>query len=217
MLSVSPLRLIPIGAITGIENVRIDLFRVADVADVDGLHEVRRGIGHFRDFARDHQLGVLAGDADRLAPMQVYCRDDLLVDQARQHHLHDLDGRFVGDAQAIDELALQLQPFQHTGDLWSTAVHNDGVHARLLQEHDVLGKCRRQCGVAHRMSAILYDHSLPIVALHMRQGLGENACLGMRERDGVPSGGFAVLTLGNVALGHLPLSSRAPTCRIRDL
>ena len=53
---------------------------------------------------RDHQVGILAADADGLAALAVDGGDDLLVDGAGEHHLDDLDGRLVRDAQSVHEL-----------------------------------------------------------------------------------------------------------------
>ena len=52
---------------------------------------------------------VLAGQADRLAAVLVDEADDVLVDLAAQHHLDDVHGLVVGDAHALDELALLAQ------------------------------------------------------------------------------------------------------------
>ena len=169
-----------VGGRDHLDDVRIDLGGIADVADVDRLHQVRFRVRHLGDLAGDHQVGVLAGDADRLAALPVDGRDDILVDEARQHHLDHLDGGLVGDAQAVHELALEREPLQHAGDLRAAAVHDDGVHARLLEEHDVLGEGRRQGRVAHGVAAVLDHHGLPVVALHVRQGLGEDARLQVR-------------------------------------
>ena len=50
---------------------------------------------------------------------------DLLVDRAGEHHLDHLDGRRVGDAQAVDEGARDVEPLQHVADLRPAAVHHD--------------------------------------------------------------------------------------------
>ena len=87
-----------------VDDVRVDLDRIADIADVDRLHQVRLGVGHLGDLARDHQVGVFAADADGLAALPVDGRDDVLVDEAGEDHLDHLDGGLVGDAQALHEV-----------------------------------------------------------------------------------------------------------------
>ena len=77
---------------------------------------------------------------------------------------------------------LSCQPLQHAGDLRAAAVHDDGVHARLLEQHDVLGEGRRQRRIAHGVAAVLDHHGLPVVALHVRQGFGQDARLQVRGR-----------------------------------
>ena len=77
---------------------------------------------------------------------------------------------------------LSCEALEHAGDLRAAAVHDDGVHAGLLQEHDILGEGCRQFGIAHGMAAVFDDHGLPVVALHVRQGLGQDAGLGDRRQ-----------------------------------
>src|SRR5690606_32718068 len=74
------------------------------VADVHRLHDVRFRIGHLRDAAGDHKVGILAADANRLTTLAIDGRDDLLIDGAGEHHLDHLDRRLVRDAEAVYEL-----------------------------------------------------------------------------------------------------------------
>ena len=55
---------------------------------------------------RADEGAVLAGEADRLAAGLVDELDDFLVDLAAEHHLDHVHGLGVGDAHALDELAL---------------------------------------------------------------------------------------------------------------
>src|SRR5215471_11371791 len=144
-----------VGTGNHLDDMRIDLRGIAYVADVDGLHQVGFGVRHLGDLASNHEVGILAGDADRFAALAVDGGDDVLVDEARQHHLHHLDRRLVRDPEAVHELALQLKALEHAGDLRSPTMDDDGVYTRLLQEHDVLREGRRQRGVAHGVTAIL--------------------------------------------------------------
>src|SRR5205085_5784847 len=86
-----------------------------------------------RELARADQVRILAGKPDRIAAARVDCRDDLLVDGAREHHLDDLDGGAVGDAEPVDEIALDPEPLQHLADLRPAAVNAERVDADLLQ------------------------------------------------------------------------------------
>src|SRR6185503_18518832 len=81
------------------------------------------------------------------------------------------------------------------------AVHDDGVHAGLLEEHDILGKGGRERRIAHGMAAIFDDDGLPVVALHMRQGLGEDTRLHERRWRRLAGARYLLL------LRHLPRSS----------
>mgnify|MGYP002132784430 CR=1 FL=1 len=51
------------------DDVRIDLVRLADVADVDRHHQIGLRVGHLGNLLGDHQIGILAGDADGLATL----------------------------------------------------------------------------------------------------------------------------------------------------
>ena len=80
--------------------------------------------------ARKHHVAVLAAQADRLAAGRVDEADDLLVDRAREHHLDDLDGGGIGDAQPAGELRLDAEPLEHLADLRPAAVHHHRIDAR---------------------------------------------------------------------------------------
>ena len=60
--------------------------------------------------ATAEQQPVVAAQPDRRLPVAVDAQDDVLVDLADEHHLRDLDGVGVGDAQAADELDRQPEP-----------------------------------------------------------------------------------------------------------
>jgi len=91
-------------------------------------------------FRRRHHVAVLAAQADRLAAGLVDIADQLLVDRAREHHLDDLDGRGIGDAQARREFRFDTEPLQHGRDLRPAAMHHHRIDRGLLQKHD----CRAQ-------------------------------------------------------------------------
>ena len=59
---------------------------------------------------------LLAGHADREAAGAVDGGHDLLIDRARQHHLDDLDGGAVSNAQPVDERTLDLEALKHRPD-----------------------------------------------------------------------------------------------------
>ncbi len=146
-----------------------------------------------------HHVAVLAAQPDGLAALRRDPADDLLVDGAGQHHLDDLDRGLVGDAQARLELALDPEPLQHRPDLRSAAVHHDGFEARLLEQNDVLGEILRRRLVAHGVPAVLDDHHLLVVALHVRQSLHED--LGALVRGGGHAGGGGLGAGGGVGHG----------------
>ena len=105
---------------------------------------------------RGDHVAVLAAQADRPAALGVDEADDLLVDRAGEHHLDDLDGRLVGDAQAGGKLRLDAELFQHGADLRAAAMHDDRVHAGLLEQHHVAGEIARDRLVAHGVAAVFH-------------------------------------------------------------
>jgi hypothetical protein len=46
-------------------------------------------------------------------------------------------------------------------------MHDDRVHAGLLDQHDVAGKIGGEHRIAHGVAAILHHHGLAVVALHI--------------------------------------------------
>ncbi|MNW06841.1 hypothetical protein D3C71_2033160 [compost metagenome] len=56
-------------------------------------------------------------------------------------------------------------------------MHDDRVDARLLQQRDIACKGAAEFGIAHGVAAVFHDDRLVLVALHVGQGLGEQACL----------------------------------------
>ena len=174
------------------QDPRIDLLRLADEAEVEDLLDVGRLVARGpAQLGRLDQVAVLARDADGRAAGGVYGADDALVDGPGQHHLDDLDGLGVGHAQAVDELALDLEAIEHPADLRAAAVHHDRVDADLLEQHDVAGEQPRELGVAHGVAAVLDDEGAPGIAAHERQRLGDG-----------PGGAQPVLGVGKTSPGH---------------
>ena len=130
-----------------------------------------------------HHVAVLAAQPDGLAAGGVDVADDLLVDRAGQHHLDDLDGRGVGDAQAGGEFRLDAELLEHGRDLRAAAVHHHRIDRGLLQQHDVAGEIARGLLLAHGMAAVFDDDDLLVVALHVRQRLRQDARLRLRDRS----------------------------------
>ena len=106
-LKVSPFRPAPIGATTGMKSEPRKLAAGSRGASRPACRR-SRGRPARRAAAEvllaDHQVRVLAGEADRLAALGVDRLDDALVDPPGQHHLDHLDGGGVADALAVDEL-----------------------------------------------------------------------------------------------------------------
>ena len=127
--------------------------------------------------ARLHHGAVVARQphgAPAVAADDVDEADELLVDAAGEHHLHDAHGRLVGDAHAVDEARLHAEPVEHLGDLRPAAVHDDRVQADELEQHHVAAEALAQPRVVHGVAAVLDDDRLAAELLDVGQRLDEN-------------------------------------------
>ena len=122
-----------------VDERAVDLDRFADKAEIEHALDIAVGIDHLlvRLFGKDH-VAVLAAKADGPFALGIDQRDDLLVDRTGQDHFDDLDGLFVGDAQAALEPRFDAHLFEHVPDLRPAAMHDDGVDLGLFQA----GRCR---------------------------------------------------------------------------
>ena len=103
-----------------------------------------------------------------------------LLTCAAEHHLDHVHGLGVGDAHALDELALLAEARQQLVDLRPAAVHDHRIHADQLQQHHVVGEAALEALVGHGVAAVLDDDGLAVKALDVGQRLGED--LGLVNR-----------------------------------
>ena len=156
-----------------VEQAAMHRFNLPHVADVDDL----RGCALARregELAGADQVGVLAADAHGAPAGGVQERDDVLVDKAAEHHLHDVHGGGVGDAHAVHEAGGNVQAVQQIADLRPAAVDDDGVHAHQLEQHHVAGEGALQVLGDHGVAAVLDDDRGAVEAPDVGQRLGEN-------------------------------------------
>ena len=119
------------------------------------------------------QLGVLAGQADGAAAVLVDQVDDALVDLAAEDHLHHVHGGGVGDAHAVDEMALDRQALEQVADLRAAAVHDHRVDADGLHQHDVAGEALLELLAFHGVAAVFDHQGLADEAADVGQCFGE--------------------------------------------
>ena len=79
---------------------------------------------------------------------------------------------------------LDAEPLEHRADLRPAAMHHHRIDRGLLQQHDVAREAARQLLVAHGVAAVLHDDDLLVVALHVRQRLGEECAAARCGRHG---------------------------------
>ena len=138
------------------------------------------------------QVGVLAGQADRVRAVAVDEADDVLVDLAVEHHPDHVDGLLGGDPQPRGEHRLDAEPVEVAGDLRAAAVHDHRAQPGVPQEHQVLGEPGAQLLGGHRVPAVLDHHGLAVEPVEPGQRLDQRARLG---GGGRPAGG--VLAAGD--------------------
>ncbi len=128
-----------------------------------------------QQFLGADEVAVLAGQADSLAAGLVDQVDHVLVHLAAEHHLDHFHGLGIGDAHALDELALLADAGQHVLDLRAAAVHHHHVHADQLQEHHVAREALLQMLVGHGVAAVFDDDGLAVKTLDVGQRFGKDA------------------------------------------
>ncbi len=150
-----------------VEHVDVDMVDAPDEADV--LASGRAAAGDAK------QRAVVAAEPDRGLAVAVDAQHDLGVDLADEHHLCDLDGRLVGDAQPADKLDGQSETLHVGGDVGAAAVHDDRVQADVLEQHDVARELLAQRLVLHRGAAVLDDDGLAVKLPDVRESLQQRA------------------------------------------
>ncbi len=191
-----------------VEQRQVDLFRIADETEIDRFLDIGIRIDHGAGrLRRLHHVAVLAAEADGLAAGFVDVADQLFIDRSGQHHLDDLDGGGIGDAQAGGEFGLDAEPLQHGRDLRTAAMDHHRIDRGLLKQHDIARECLGEVFRAHGVAAIFDDDGFFVVLLHMRECFGQNA--GLIERtDGWRVGHKGGLAVGKIG-GFYPIGRPA--------
>ena len=142
-----------------------------DHGNVVGVHEVvEQRTVDARDAAHTAQVGagllghddacVGAGHAHGEVAVLVQGLHELLVHLSHEHGAHEIHGLGRGDALTVLELHGQVHEFHGLGDGLAAAVHDDGIHADDLQQHDVVHDVGAQLLVDHGRAAVLDDDGL---------------------------------------------------------
>ena len=158
----------------------------------DGAHVDLRDLAHVAEplvaHARLDHLPVDAGQADRSAALLPDEIDERLVDLSGEHHLHDVGGLGVRDAQTVDKLRLLAELLQHIRDLGPAAVHEHDLHSDEREQHDVAHDGVLELFADHGVAAVFDDDDLAAVFLNVGQRVDEYLCA-LRicdVHDGVP-------------------------------
>lgn len=98
----------------------------------------------------------------------------VLVDLARENHLHYLDGFVVGVAQPVHKDPFLAQFFEHPVYLGAAAVDENGLDAHLLHEYQILEHRGANSFVDHGGAAVLYHKDFPREFFDIGHGLEQD-------------------------------------------
>ena len=108
------------------------------------------------------QPPVLPADAHRRGAVDVEQGDQLALHGAGEDHADDVHHLGGGHPQAAAELRADAQPLEHGVDLGAAAVDDDGPHADLVEEEDVLGEGPLETIVHHALPPYLMTMVAPL-------------------------------------------------------
>ena len=148
------------------DRSRINVDNIADIAVIRA-----RTVGQT---LRLEQTAVHAAETDAAAARLFKQGDQILVDLAAQHHLHNVHGLTVGIAQTVDEFAFLADPGQHVIDLRTAAMHDNDLDADQIEQNEVVDDRVLQLVIDHRVAAVLDDNGLTIIFLDIRKSLNQN-------------------------------------------
>ena len=126
------------------------------------------------DLLRPEEPRVHPAHADRPATRLQEEPDNILVELAGEHHLHDFHGFGVGVAKSVYEFRFLAGLLEHGVDLGTAAVYEHGVHPDGIQQDDVLHDRGFEFFVEHGVTAVLYDNRFPRVLFKVRERLDKN-------------------------------------------
>ena len=99
---------------------------------------------------------LLTQNAHRTPAVLADHAHDGRVHRAAQHHLDDVHGFVVRDAQAVRELGLDAHAIEHGVDLRSPTMHHDDADAHVAQQTHVFGEALFERLVDHRVAAAAF-------------------------------------------------------------
>src|SRR3989344_1107688 len=166
--------------IAGVEQRYQSRINAADLAHMADVNDLAREIFFVGSLLQHHFLGadqpaVLAGKPHGLAALLADEIDDLLVDEAAQHHLNHLQVLAVGATHDLNKLALLPDSIQQLADLRPAAVNHHGIHADELHQYHVEREAALKVLVHHGVAAVLDDDGFALETLDVRQRLGQDA------------------------------------------
>ena len=158
-----------------VDQRRVNLGDFADLADVDQVTRIVLVFQH--QLLGTDAVAVLACKADGLAAVLVDQVDDVLVYLPAEHHLDDFHGFGIGNAHALNELALLANTGEQILDLRAATVDDDDIEADQFEQDDIACEAAFQMLVGHRVAAVFDDDGLAVETLDVGQGFGEDCGL----------------------------------------
>ena len=116
---------------------------------------------------------VLTAQAHGLGAEPVDETDQFLIDLA-QHHLDDVERRFVGHAHARLPADRDAHRLQQLVDPPPAAVHDDRIHADEPQQRDIAREAFLEHRIRHRATPEADDQRRRVERPDERQGFGED-------------------------------------------
>ena len=121
-------------------------------------------------------MSVYTGEPDSLAALVFDEVHQALVDLACEHHLNDVGGLFICDAQPVDELALFADFLKSIRYLGAAAVNQNDLYADEPEQNDVSHYRILQLVARHCVAAVFDNDYLIGVFLYVRQRVDEHSC-----------------------------------------
>jgi hypothetical protein len=119
---------------------------------------------------RGQQIGIDAGQSDRLDLVGAQRGDQLGAEQPRIYHLGHFEGGIVGNPPARHHHRLLAQPAEHRRGLRAAAVHHHNADAERLQQAQLLGDVVLDLRIGEDVAAELHHEDMVAVGADVAQG-----------------------------------------------
>ena len=120
------------------------------------------------------QPAVHTGKSDGIPAVTFHHVDQRLVDLPCQHHLRDVHGLSVRDAESVNEDSFFPQPLHQVGNFRTAAMHQHHPGADERKQYDILHDLLFQVFIDHGIAAVFDDNDLPVITADVGHGLDQH-------------------------------------------